>query len=195
VYGSSEVSRWGYAVSKRVDEVLAFAYHRERELPVVMVRLFNTVGPRQTGAYGMVLPRFVRSALAGEPLDVYGDGGQSRCFCHVGDVVDGLLLLLAEPAAEGRVFNIGSSEEVSIGELAERVIRASGSKSQVRMVPYEEAFPEGFEDMRRRVPDTQRIRDAVGWEPRRTLDDIIAELVEHERDRLEGVGATRGDLA
>jgi UDP-glucose 4-epimerase len=177
VYGSASISRWGYAISKRADEVLAFAYHRERDLPVVIVRLFNTVGPRQTGAYGMVLPNFVDQAVAGEPLPVHGDGAQSRCFCHVSDVVDALLRLLAEPDAEGQVFNVGSTEEVTIRELAERVIRAAGSSSEIRFVPYDEAFPEGFEDMHRRVPDISKIGSLIGWKPAESLDDIISELV------------------
>ena len=177
VYGSSGISRWGYAVSKRVDEVLGYAYHREKGLPVLSVRLFNTVGPRQTGAYGMVIPRLLSQAIAGEPVTVFGDGEQSRCFCHVEDVVQALLGLLDEPDAVGEVFNVGSTEEVTILELAERVIRAAGSASQVRLVPYDEAFPEGFEDMRRRVPDISKIGDLIGWKPTRTLDDIISELV------------------
>jgi nucleoside-diphosphate-sugar epimerase len=189
ILGSSAVSRWGYAISKTVDEILAFAYHRERGLPVVIVRLFNTVGPRQTGAYGMVLPRFVSQALAGEPLTVYGDGRQSRCLCHVTDVVEALLQLAEEPEAEGQVFNVGSTEEVTILELADRVIRAADSPSTARLVPYEEAFPRGFEDMRRRVPDISRVRSRIGWEPRHTLDDIIREVVDHARlggDLMEG---------
>jgi nucleoside-diphosphate-sugar epimerase len=193
VYGSAAVSRWGYAVSKRVDEVLAFAYHRERGLPVVIVRLFNTVGPRQTGAYGMVLPSLVDQAVAGEALTVHGDGRQSRCFCHVRDVVEALLRLLDEPAAEGEVFNVGSTEEISIRDVAERIIRTAGSNSELSLVPYEEAFPEGFEDMRRRVPSTEKIREAVGWSPRRSLDDIIVELVEEARSRVPPAAATSRD--
>jgi UDP-glucose 4-epimerase len=184
VLGSPAVARWGYAVSKTVDEILGFAYHRERGLPVVIVRLFNTVGPRQTGVYGMVLPRFVAQALAGEPLTAYGDGRQRRCFCHVGDVVDALLGLLEEGAAEGEVFNVGSTEEVEIWELAERVVKAAGSSSEIRLVPYDEAYPGGFEDMRRRIPDISRIRNLIGWEPKRSLDEIIAELIAEARQRI-----------
>ena len=184
VLGSNKISRWAYSTSKAVDEVLAFAYHRERGLPTVVVRLFNTVGPRQTGAYGMVLPRFVEQALAGEPLTVYGDGRQTRCFCHVGDVIEALLALLHEPKAEGDVFNVGSTEEVSILELAEAVIQATGSSSTLRLVPYEEAYEEGFEDMRRRVPDISKIRDLVGWEPRRRLNEIVSEVVSAARFRV-----------
>ena len=177
VLGPTTVWRWGYSTSKGVDELLAYAYHAERGLPTIVARLFNTTGPRQTGAYGMVLPRLVGQALAGEPLTVYGDGGQSRCFCHVADVVAALRGLLDEPRAEGRIFNVGSTEEVTIRELAERVIRISGSSSTIRLVPYGEAYEEGFEDMRRRVPDTTRIRETIGWTPRLALDDIIREMV------------------
>jgi UDP-glucose 4-epimerase len=161
-----------------VDELLAFAYHVQRGLPSVVVRLFNTTGHRQTGAYGMVLPRFVDQALRGEDLTVHGDGSQSRCFCHVADVVEAVLGLLDDPRAEGEVFNVGSTEEVSIRDLAERVIRISGSSSGIRYVPYEEAYADGFEDMRRRVPDISRIGSLTGWSPKRTLDEIIAEMVE-----------------
>jgi UDP-glucose 4-epimerase len=177
VLGSNKVSRWAYSTSKAVDEVLAFAYYRERNLPTVVVRLFNTVGPRQTGAYGMVMPRLVAQALAGEPLTVFGDGRQTRCFCHVSDVVNALLALLEKPAAEGDVFNVGSTEEVTILELAESIIRETASSSTIRLVPYENAYEEGFEDMRRRVPDISKIREMVGWEPRRHLKQIIAEVV------------------
>lgn len=175
--GSNDVSRWGYSTSKSVDEVLAFAYHRERDLPTVIVRLFNTVGPRQTGAYGMVLPSFVQQAVAGEPLTVYGDGKQSRCFCHVRDVVAALLGLLADPSAEGDVFNVGSTEEVTILDLAQRVIDVAGSSSTIELIPYDQAYEEGFEDMRRRVPDISKINRLIGWRPKHDLDAIIKELV------------------
>jgi nucleoside-diphosphate-sugar epimerase len=178
ILGSLRMWRWGYSISKAVDELLAHAYHRERGLPSIVVRLFNTTGPRQTGAYGMVLPRFVSQALAGEPLTVYGDGSQTRCFCHVNDVVEAVCLLLDEPRAEGAVFNVGSTEEVSIKELAERVIEIAGSDSEIRSVPFEEAFGDGFEEMVRRVPDTSRIRDVTGWTPTRNLTDIIGEMVD-----------------
>jgi nucleoside-diphosphate-sugar epimerase len=177
ILGSLRAWRWGYSISKSVDELLAYAYHRERGLESIVVRLFNTTGPRQTGAYGMVLPRFVGQALAGEPLTVYGDGTQTRCFCHVHDVVEALCGLLEEPRAVGEVFNVGSTEEVSIKELAERVLEKTGSPSEIRHVPYQEAFEEGFEDMTRRVPDISKIREAVGWTPGRRLDDIIQEMV------------------
>jgi UDP-glucose 4-epimerase len=177
VLGSLSVWRWGYSISKAVDELLAQAYHAERGLPTIVARFFNTTGPRQTGAYGMVLPRFVSQAVAGEPLTVYGNGTQTRCFCHVLDVVEASCLLLTEPQAEGGVFNVGSTEEVTILDLAERVIRAAESPSEIRFVPYEDALPEGFEEMRRRVPDLSRIRASIGWSPRRSLDDIIREMV------------------
>jgi nucleoside-diphosphate-sugar epimerase len=193
ILGSPAISRWGYAISKTVDEILAFAYHRERGLPVVIVRLFNTVGPRQTGAYGMVLPRFVSQALADKPLTVYGDGKQSRCLCHVRDVIDALLRLIEEPRAEGGVFNVGSTDEVTILKLADRVIREAGSSSTVKLIPYEEAFPAGFEDMRRRVPDISKVRSFVGWEPRHSLDDIIREVVDHARLGGHLMEGLRGD--
>jgi UDP-glucose 4-epimerase len=177
VLGSPSVSRWGYAISKAVDEILALAYFRERGVPTIIVRLFNTVGPRQTGAYGMVLPRFVSQAVAAEPLTVYGDGKQTRCFCHVADVVEALLRLLEEPRAEGEVFNVGSREETTILDLAGRVIEKADSISTVRLVPYTEAFPKGFEDMRRRMPDISKAGSVIGWQPQRTLDRIIQELV------------------
>jgi nucleoside-diphosphate-sugar epimerase len=177
VLGSNKVSRWSYSTSKAVDEILAFAYHRERGLPTIVVRLFNTTGPRQTGAYGMVLPRFVQSALTGEPLLVHGDGLQSRCFCHVADVVRALLMLLESHEAEGDVFNVGSTEEVTILELAQRVISVTGSSSAVKIIPYGEAYEADFEDMRRRVPDITKIRSTIGWSPRLALDEIIKDVV------------------
>lgn len=179
--GSNQVSRWGYSTSKSVDEVLAFAYHRERGLPVVIVRLFNTTGPRQTGAYGMVLPRFAQQAVENRSVTVYGDGQQSRCFCHVHDVVRALVDLLDHPLAEGDVFNVGSTEEVTMLELAGRVIAAAGSESAVELVPYDVAYERGFEDMRRRVPDISKIERAIGWRPERELDQIIKEVLEEMR--------------
>ena len=175
--GSPAVSRWAYSTAKAVDEILAYAYHRERGLPATVVRLFNTVGPRQSPAYGMVIPRLVRQAVRGEPLTVYGDGRQTRCFCHVLDVVDGMLRLLANPEAIGEAFNLGSTEELSILDLAHRIIEHAGSGSDIELIPYDEAYDEGFEDMRRRVPDTTKMRRLTGWQVTRSLDDILAETI------------------
>ncbi len=176
VLGSPAVARWAYSTSKAVDEILAYAYHRERDLPTIVVRLFNTVGPRQSPAYGMVIPRLVRQALAGQPLTVYGDGTQTRCFCHVLDVVRALTGLLDEPAAEGDVFNIGSSEEISIAELARLIATKTGSSSDVVYTPYDVAYETGFEDMARRVPDTRKIRELTGWEAERRLVQILEDV-------------------
>jgi nucleoside-diphosphate-sugar epimerase len=176
--GPTNVGRWAYACSKAIDEFLAIAHWKERQLPTVVVRLFNTVGPRQTGRYGMVVPRFVRQALAGQPLTVYGEGVQRRCFCHVSDVATGLSQLMRHEAAYGEVINVGSQEEVSILELAERVIRITGSTSHVSLIPYDEAYEEGFEDMHRRIPDTAKVEGMIGWRPARTLDDVIADVAE-----------------
>jgi UDP-glucose 4-epimerase len=169
-------ARWSYAASKMVDEFLGMAYHREYGLPVVTFRLFNTVGPRQVGRYGMVMPRFVGAALAGKTLQVYGDGTQTRCFCHVKDAVRAIIGLTAESEAVGRVFNIGATHEISIHELAQRVISLTGSSSEIQLVPYAEAYAEGFEDMAKRVPDISRIQGLLGWEPEYTLDDIILDI-------------------
>jgi len=171
--GSPRHSRWGYACSKLMDEFLALAYARERSLPVVIARLFNTVGPRQTGRYGMVLPRFIAAAKRGEPLQVYGDGLQTRCFCYVADTVEALLRLQRTEAARGEVFNIGGTEEVTILDLARRVIEVLGSRSATRLVPYAEAYAPGFDDMRRRKPGVEKLATAVGFRPQTTLDDII----------------------
>jgi UDP-glucose 4-epimerase len=190
VIGPSFRRRWAYACSKALDEFLAMAYWHHSRLPVVIARLFNTVGPRQTGQYGMVVPRFVRQALAGEPLTVYGDGTQTRCFCHVKDVVGALARLMDLPEAKGQVFNIGSQEEVSIRKLAERVIALTGSSSQIVYIPFEEAFGPDFEDMQRRVPDLQKIQRAIGYRPRYTLDDIIRDVAAYLSGRL-----TAGALA
>lgn len=165
--------RWSYAASKALDEFLALAYYKEQRLRPIIVRLFNTVGPRQTGRYGMVLPRFVDSALRGAPLRVFGDGKQTRCFCHVADTVRALNSLMNTDAAIGRIFNIGTQESISILELARRVIRETGSASTIEFVPYEEAYGPGFEDMKRRVPDISAIEELTGWKPGLTLSDII----------------------
>jgi len=179
VLGSTAKHRWAYACSKLIDEFLALAYWKERKLPVVVVRLFNTVGPRQTGQYGMVVPTFVRQALANQPITVFGDGTQSRSFTYVGDVVDALITLAQEPRAIGEVFNIGNSGEVTMRDLAEKVKAMTGSHSPIRLVPYDEAYEAGFEDMPRRVPDISKIRALIGYEPRLGLDDILREVIDH----------------
>jgi len=176
--GSTAKNRWAYAASKMVDEFLALAYHHEHALEVVCFRLFNTVGPRQTGHYGMVVPRFVQAGLRGEPITVYGDGTQSRCFCDVSDVVRGIVGLLGEPRAVGRVFNIGGVEEVSMRALAERVRELTGGVSELQQIPYDQAYAPGFEDMQRRQPDITRIKDLLGWQPTVTLDGILAGVKE-----------------
>ncbi|MCX6390029.1 MAG: GDP-mannose 4,6-dehydratase [Actinomycetes bacterium] len=185
VMGATDIGRWSYACSKAIDEFLALAYWKERKLPTTVVRLFNTVGPRQTGQYGMVIPKFVRSALSGRDLHVYGDGQQSRCFCHVGDVVQALTGLMDDQSNVGRVFNVGSTEEITIQALAERVVEFCDSSSEIVSLSYEEAYEEGFEDMMRRVPDTSRIKDALGWQPTRSLDDTLGDIVEHETTSLQ----------
>ena len=183
VLGATTRHRWAYACSKMLDEFLALAYWKERKLPVIVVRLFNTVGPRQTGQYGMVLPNFVRQALAGQPITVFGDGTQSRSFTYVGDVVRALLALMHEPRAVGQVFNIGNVEEISISQLAERVKAAAGSSSPIVTIPYEQAYEAGFEDMPRRVPDLAKIRAFVGYEPKVGLEEIIVSVIEDFRQR------------
>ena len=183
VLGATVRHRWAYACSKLLDEFLALAYWKEKKLPVVVVRLFNTVGPRQTGQYGMVLPTFVRQALAHQPITVFGDGTQSRSFTYVADVVDALLKLAQEPRAVGEVFNVGNTEEVSIGALAQRVKTLSDSRSPIQFIPYDEAYEAGFEDMPRRVPDISKVHGLVGYQPRLGLDDIIRTVIEHIRQR------------
>jgi UDP-glucose 4-epimerase len=185
VLGRSSVARWGYAASKLVDEFLALAYHQERGLPVVVVRCFNVAGPRQTGAYGMVLPRFCRWALRGEPLQVYGDGLQTRSFCHVDDLVEALALLTECRAADGRVLNVGNPVEVAVGELADRVARLARSSSAIERVPYERAYGSGYEDMRRRVPCLHRISELLGWAPKRDLDRIVTDVLDEMREEGE----------
>jgi UDP-glucose 4-epimerase len=182
VLGSPAVARWAYSTSKAVDEILAYAYHRERDLPTIVVRLFNTVGPRQSPAYGMVVPRLVRQALAGEPLTVYGDGTQTRCFCHVADVVDALVRLLRDPRAEGEVFNVGSSHEISIQALAELIIQRTGSSSDIVHLAYDIAYEVGFEDMVRRVPDVTKVATMTGWRAERVLDQILDDVIAEVRN-------------
>jgi UDP-glucose 4-epimerase len=182
VMGATTFSRWCYAYSKGIDEFLGLAYHRQFGLPVTIVRLFNTVGPRQVGMYGMVLPRFVEAARSGEPLQVYGDGTQTRCFCHVSDVVDALIRLSETPAARGSVFNLGSDEEISINELAQRVISLTGSTSRIEHVPYEVAYGQRFDDLPRRVPKLGKIRAAIGFQPRFSLEQIIRAVAAEPAD-------------
>jgi UDP-glucose 4-epimerase len=184
VLGATSKARWSYACSKAIDEFLALAYHRERQLPALIVRLFNTVGPRQTGQYGMVIPNFVSQALSGRPITVFGDGKQTRCFCHVRDVVRAMLALLAHPKAVGEVVNIGSSEEVSILELAQRVKALAASSSEIVFVPYAQAYEAGFEDMPRRVPDTSKAREMIGFAPTATLDDILRSVIDYQRSAV-----------
>jgi UDP-glucose 4-epimerase len=183
VLGPTPKHRWAYACSKAIDEFLALAYWKERKLPVIIVRLFNTVGPRQSGQYGMVIPNFVRQSLAGEPITVFGDGKQTRSFTHVADVVAALLKLVREPKAIGQVVNIGNTQEVSILQLAERVRELSGSQSTIKLIPYEEAYESGFEDMPRRVPDLTRVKSLVGYETRNTLDDILIQVIDYFRKK------------
>ena len=181
VLGPTPKHRWAYACSKATDEFLALAYWKERKLPVVIVRFFNTVGPRQTGRYGMVIPNFVRQALAGQPITVHGDGSQTRSFCHVRDVVGALLRLMDEPRAVGEVFNVGNSQEISIMALAERVRALTASGSPIVTIPYDQAYESGFEDMPRRVPDLSKIHGLVGYEPRTDLDTILADVIDDFR--------------
>ena len=183
VLGPSEKHRWAYACSKLIDEFLALAYWKERKLPVIILRLFNTVGPRQTGQYGMVIPNFVRQALAGQPITVFGDGTQSRSFTYVGDVVRAMVALIDEPRAIGQVFNIGNGREISIGNLAERVRTLAGSASEIVRIPYDQAYEAGFEDMPRRVPDISKVRALVGYEPTVELDEILARVIEYFRQQ------------
>ena len=183
VLGPTTRHRWAYACSKAIDEFLALAYWKERKLPVIVVRFFNTVGPRQTGQYGMVIPTFVRQALAGEPITVFGDGKQCRSFTHVADVVGALLKLVAEPKAVGQVINLGNTEEVSIGDLAERVRTLAGSHSAIKVIPYDEAYESGFEDMLRRLPDLSKAAQLIGYAPRYTLHDILVQVIDHIRKK------------
>jgi UDP-glucose 4-epimerase len=183
VLGPTSKHRWAYACSKAIDEFLGLAYWKERKLPIVIVRFFNTVGPRQTGQYGMVIPNFVRQALAGEAITVFGDGTQSRAFTHVTDVVQALIRLMHEPKAIGQVINIGNTEEVTMTALAERVRALTGSNSPIKLVPYDEAYESGFEDMPRRLPDLTKIEAMIGYRPRFSLDDILAHVIEYFRSQ------------
>jgi UDP-glucose 4-epimerase len=178
VMGATTKGRWSYACSKAIDEFLALAYWREKKLPTVVVRLFNTVGPRQTGQYGMVIPTFVKQALSDHPITVYGDGTQSRCFCYVGDVIGGLMKLMDDERAVGEVFNVGSNQEITIGDLAKKVKELTKSASEIVFVPYDEAYEEGFEDMPRRVPDISKVNKQVGFQPEMDLDGILRSVID-----------------
>ena len=180
-YGPTTARRWAYAESKALDEFLALAYHQERGLDCVIARLFNTVGPRQSGQYGMVIPRFVSAALAGRPLEIFGDGTQTRCFCHVQDTIRALVGLMDARHVSGEIFNVGSSERISIEELAQRVLGVTRSSSEIVRVPYDEVYGQGIEDMLHRQPSTERIAAAIGWAPTVTLDEILRDVVEHTR--------------
>lgn len=187
VMGATTKGRWSYACSKAIDEFLALAYWREKKLPTVVVRLFNTVGPRQTGQYGMVIPTFVKQALAGRPITVYGNGKQSRCFCYVGDVVGALMKLMDDPKAVGEVFNVGSNVEMSITGLAEKVKELANSDSEIVLVPYDEAYEEGFEDMPRRVPDISKVSKQIGFQPGMDLEGILKSVIDfHSGEQSAG---------
>jgi UDP-glucose 4-epimerase len=179
IYGPTTARRWAYADSKAMDEFLALAYHQERGLDAVIVRLFNTVGPRQSGMYGMVIPRFVERALANGPLEIHGDGTQTRCFCHVQDTVRALTGLMAEQDASGEIYNVGSEERIRIIDLAQRVIAATGSSSDLEYVEYDRVYGQGIEDMLHRIPSIEKVSGAIGWRPERTLDEILADVIEH----------------
>ena len=183
VMGPTPKHRWAYACSKAIDEFLALAYWKEKKLPIIIVRFFNTVGPRQSGQYGMVIPNFVRQALAGQPITVHGDGTQSRSFTYVGDVVDALVRLVAEPRAIGQVFNVGNVEEITILDLARRVRDMSGSRSEIVFVPYDQAYEAGFEDMPRRVPDLRKLHALIGYEPKVQLDEILRQVIDYFQKR------------
>ncbi|NOT61805.1 MAG: NAD-dependent epimerase/dehydratase family protein [Acidobacteria bacterium] len=184
VMGATNKGRWSYACSKAIDEFLAIAYWKEKRVPTVVVRLFNTVGPKQTGRYGMVIPNFVQQALKGEDLTVYGDGQQSRCFTHVSDVVGALMKLIEHPQAVGEVYNIGSTQEVSILQLAERIKTLADSDSEIKFLSYDKAYEEGFEDMHRRVPNIGKIHQLIGYQPTFTLDEILQSVIAHHRNKL-----------
>ena len=195
VLGATTKGRWSYACSKAIDEFLALAYWREKKLPTIVVRLFNTVGPRQTGQYGMVVPTLVKQALAGRPLTVHGDGTQTRCFGYVGDVVTALMALIEHEGAVGQVFNIGSNEEISILNLARKIKELTGSKSEIVLVPYDQAYEEGFEDMPRRIPDVSKIRELIGFAPKMGLDGILREVIAYSSGRQPASGLqTQGNL-
>lgn len=184
IMGPTIKSRWSYAYAKALDEFMALAYHQEEKLPVVVVRFFNTVGPRQTGRYGMVIPNFVRQALKNEDITVFGDGHQSRCFGYVGDVVEAIVELMKNKKAEGQVINVGNNQEITIEDLAKKIIELTGSKSKIIYVPYEKAYPLGFEDMERRIPDLTKLKTLIGFHPTTTLEEILKKVIEHKRSKL-----------
>ena len=181
IYGPTTARRWAYADSKAMDEFLALAYHQERRLDCVIVRLFNTVGPRQSGQYGMVIPRFVESALSGRPIEIFGDGTQTRCFCHVADTIVALKGLMDERSTSGEIFNVGSQERIRIIDLAERVLQATGSSSELHYVPYDQVYGLGIEDMFHRIPSIEKVEAAIGWGPTRLLEEILADVIEGVR--------------
>ncbi|TMM17008.1 MAG: NAD-dependent epimerase/dehydratase family protein [Actinobacteria bacterium] len=189
MYGPTTARRWAYAESKALDEFLALAYHQERGLDCVIVRLFNTVGPRQSGQYGMVIPRFVTSALAGRTLEIHGDGSQTRCFCHVQDTIRALAGLMAAREISGEIFNVGSTERVTINELARRVLTVTGSSSPLVQIPYDEVYGQGIEDMLHRQPSIDKVEGAIGWQPTRSLDEILDDVVQHARSAPAFVAA------
>ena len=196
LYGPTTARRWAYAESKALDEFLALAYHQERGLDCVIVRLFNTVGPRQSGQYGMVIPRFVSAALAGRPLEIFGDGTQTRCFCHVQDTIRALAGLMDARDVVGEIYNVGSTERVTIDELADRVLALTGSSSEIVRIPYEDAYGQGIEDMLHRQPSIEKVTAAIGWQPTHTLDEILADVLASIRtapvlDDLEELGSSR----
>ena len=183
--GATTITRWSYACTKALDEFLAFAYFKEQEVPIVILRLFNVCGPRQTGRYGMVIPRFVKNALLGKPLEVYGDGFQSRCFVYVGDVIKAIIILSDMEKAIGEIFNIGCTCEITIRDLAQKVIDLTGSNSEIRYIPYSEVYGSDFEDMIRRVPDITKIREFTGWEPKVTLDELLLKVIDYEKSVMK----------
>ena len=183
--GATTTVRWSYACTKALDEFMALAYHKEQKVPVVIARFFNTCGPRQTGQYGMVIPRFIGNAISGKPIVVHGDGTQSRCFTYVKDAVRAIMTLMDTEEAIGGIFNVGSTQEIQIRDLAKKVIDLTGSSSEIQYIPYEDVYGEGFEDMKRRVPDISKIRNLIGWEPRMGLDELLQEVIEYERSAME----------
>ena len=183
--GATVNIRWSYACTKALDEYMALAYHKEQGVPIVIVRFFNVCGPRQTGQYGMVVPRFVKNALLGKPLEVYGDGTQTRCFAYVGDIIEAVVKLAGTEDAVGEIFNIGSTQEIQIRDLAKKVIKLTDSDSMIKYIPYNEVYGERFEDMMRRVPDISKVRSFIGWEPKVSLDELLLKVVEHEKSAME----------